>query len=264
MLTRAFDASVRSFDRHRALPDGVPEVIRASVLGAIGGASRPRVLDLGAGTGRIGRAFVTARDDYVGVDLSFPMLRAFVEKRAVPDAPAPRLVQADGRRLPFDDATFDAVLLMQVFGGMGDWRQVLGDVRRVLRPDGAIMIGRTMTPDDGVDSQMRRSLAELLDAMKVKPDLVNVREDAQRWLAEAARSHRCVVAATWKTDRSPRGFLDRHATGARFLRLPQPTRRDSLAQLADWAVLKFGSLDTVCTEEHAFALDIYRFGGADR
>ena len=87
-LTSAFDAAAPTFDRHRALPSGVPEAIRAAILSAIGGA-RPRILDLGAGSGRIGRAFVAAGDDYVGVDLSSGMLRAFAEQA---DAPMPRRI----------------------------------------------------------------------------------------------------------------------------------------------------------------------------
>src|SRR6266851_3692697 len=93
------------------------EAIRAAVLDVLGGTSHPRVLDLGAGSGRIGRAFVAAGDDYVGVDLSLGMLRQFA-RRGDMNGRRPRLLQADGERLPFGDATFDAVLLIQVFGGL--------------------------------------------------------------------------------------------------------------------------------------------------
>src|SRR6185436_13046714 len=88
--------------------------------------ARPRVLDLGAGTGRIGWPFVAAGDDYVGADLSFGMLQAFVQR----SDRRPWLVQADGHRLPFCDASFDAVLLVQVFGGIRDWQQFAAEVRR--------------------------------------------------------------------------------------------------------------------------------------
>src|SRR5215470_4333227 len=99
-----YDAAAAAFDRHRALPDQVPAAIRAAVLAAVGIPS-PCLLDLGAGTGRIGRAFVAAGDDYVGVDLSLGMLREFARYAAPPP-----LAQADGEHLPFGDATFDAVL----------------------------------------------------------------------------------------------------------------------------------------------------------
>ena len=76
-----YDAAAPTFERHRALPDGVPEAIRAAVLEAVD-ASPPRLLDLGAGTGRIGIPFIAARDDYVGVDLSFGMLSEFKRRAA--------------------------------------------------------------------------------------------------------------------------------------------------------------------------------------
>src|SRR4051812_24780441 len=136
-----YDLAAPSFERHRALPDGVPEAIRAAVLEAIG-ASSPRLLDLGAGTGRIGIPFIAARDDYVGVDLSFGMLSEF-KLRAGSSAGALPLVQADGERLPFADASFDAIMLIQVFGGLRGWRRLLTEARRVLRGAGVLVLGRT-------------------------------------------------------------------------------------------------------------------------
>ena len=71
----AFDITAPVYDRHRALPAGVPEKIRLAVLELAAG-PRPSVLDLGAGTGRIGRPFVFAGDRYVGADLSIEGTRA--------------------------------------------------------------------------------------------------------------------------------------------------------------------------------------------
>ena len=75
----AYDAIAPRFERDRALPDGVAEAVRAAVLGAAA-AARPRILDLGAGSGRIGAPFVAAGDDYVGADLSLGMLQAFAAR----------------------------------------------------------------------------------------------------------------------------------------------------------------------------------------
>jgi ubiquinone/menaquinone biosynthesis C-methylase UbiE len=97
----------------------------------------PRVLDLGAGTVRIGAAFVAAGDDYVGVDLSLGMPREFRRRIGA----ASRLAQANGARLPFADATFDAVLTIQVMGALDDWRPLVAEARRVLRPEGALVMG---------------------------------------------------------------------------------------------------------------------------
>src|SRR5262245_15056469 len=107
LLTSAYDDAAPTFDCYRALPIGVPEAIRAAILNSISASSRPHLLDLGAGSGRIGWPFVVAGDDYVGVDLSSGMLREFAQRAATRGGVSPRLVQADGQLLPFRDATFD-------------------------------------------------------------------------------------------------------------------------------------------------------------
>lgn len=251
----AFDSVAPTFDRHRALPDGAPEAIRAAVLNAVEGAS-PRLLDLGAGTGRIGIPFVAAGDDYVGVDLSFGMLCAFAQRGG--SDRAPRLVQADGEHLPFRDATFDAVMLIQVFGGMRGWRRLLVEARRVLRGAGVLVLGRTLAPPDGLDARMKQRLALLLDEIGAPADRTNTRQDAQGWLEQEAHGAR-LVAATWTAKRTPRGFIERHRTGARFSALPAPVKEEALRRLAAWAKTAFGSLDATSTEPHGFELQLFRF-----
>jgi len=152
-----YDTVALSFDRYRALPDGVSAGIRAAILDSISASSRSRVLDVGAGTGRIGRAFVATGDDYVGLDLSSGMLGAFVW-RAKNDGHVPRLVQADGQLLLFADAAYDAVMLIQIFGALRDWRPFLAEAQRVLRSAGALIIGCLLMPADGVDAQVRQRL----------------------------------------------------------------------------------------------------------
>ena len=250
----AFDAAAPRFDRHRALPDGVPAAIRAAVLVGTKVAS-PRLLDLGAGTGRIGRAFVAAGDDYAGIDLSLGMLREFARHMA---AGRPPLAQADGERLPFADATFDAVLMVQVFGGMRGWRRVLAEARRVLRPHGVLMTGRVVAPPDGLDARLRQRLAELLAERRIANERRNVREDAERSLAGAA-TRRAVTVATWSAERTARRYIERQRTGARFAALPAADAEEALAALAAWAIERFGSLDAAVHEAHAFELQIYTF-----
>ena len=251
----AFDGVAPTFERHRAFPDGVPQAIRAAVLKA-GDAASPRLLDLGAGTGRIGWPFVDAGDDYVGLDLSFGMLRAFMQRAG--GGHTPRLVQADGEHLPFRDATFDAVMLIQVFGGMRGWRRLLAEARRVLRGTGVLVLGRTVAPTDGLDARMKQRLARLLDEMGAPADQTNTRTNAQSWLEQVARGTR-LVAAKWTAERTPGGFIERHRIGARFAALPAPLKEEALRRLAAWAETAFGSLDSVSAEPHEFELQLFKF-----
>ena len=247
----AFDVTAPGFDRHRSLPHGVPEAIRSAILSIVD-TPRPRLLDLGAGSGRIGWSFVAAGDDYVGLDLSLAMLHGFSQRCAA------RLVQANGTQLPFRDGSFDAVMLIQVFGGMRGWREVLAEARRVLRAAGALVIGRTVAPADGLDARMRQRLAAILTEMGAARGEGNRREEALRFLEDVASGSR-ISAATWNAKRTPRGFLDRHRTGARFAALPEPIKDAAMSKLAAWAMTTFGSLDRVSREPHSFELSVFRF-----
>ena len=251
----AYDAIAPRFDRDRALPEGVGEAIRVAVRDAAG-VARPRLLDLGAGSGRIGRPFVAAGDDYVGADLSLGMLQAFATR----SERAARLVQADGLLLPFAGATFDAVMLVQVFGGMSAWQAFAGEVCRVLRTPGAVLVGRAVAPEDGVDARMKRQLNVILGEGGGRGG--KARENVEQIFRSRATHSERQVVASWSAQRSPRQFIGRHRTGARFSTLPDAVKDDAMHKLGAWAEQTFGSLDAASSETHSFELHVFRFEGA--
>ena len=250
-----FDSVAPTFDSHRALPSGVPEAIREAVWQSVGNSSGRRVLDLGAGTGRVGRAFVTAGDAYFGADVSIGMLRKFIAQQG-----EAKLVQADGERLPFPNASFDVVLLVQVLSGARAWRRLIGDAQRVLRPGGALIVGQTVGPPDGVDARMKKHLQEHLEKQGAgQLGSGKGRADALAWLASTARIHRRVIAASWTSSRTPREFIERHRTGSRFSTLPPLIQERALEDLRSWAESAFGSLDAMFDEPYVFELQVFEF-----
>jgi ubiquinone/menaquinone biosynthesis C-methylase UbiE len=99
------------------------------------------LLDVPCGFGR--HAVPLARSGYrvVGVDRSQTLLAE--ARRRAGDERWPELVQADYRELPFADESFDAALnLFSSLGYLGDDEdvEVLGQIRRVLRPGGRLVI----------------------------------------------------------------------------------------------------------------------------
>ncbi len=261
MLASRFDSVALSFDRHRALPDEVAREIRRAILASVN-VSRPRLLDLGAGTGRLGRSFVQAGDDYVAVDLSLGMLREFMRKASDGHCGAPLLVQANGEQVPFRDGSFDAVMLVQIFGGMKGWRSLVGEARRVLRQSGVLLMGRWLIPPDGIDEQMKRRVQGLFAEMDLSLELQSTRENAQRWLEATAAQSTRIIAATWRMNRTPREFLDRRSNGAQFSVLPAAVKTEILEKLSAWAARSFGSLDAASSEKHEFELRVFKFADA--
>ncbi len=254
-----FDLVAAEFERHRALPDVVTERIKEAVLSFLDPA-RSSVLDLGAGTGRLGRAFVNAQVPYVGVDASYAMLDRFRLNSISINGPVPSLVQADGCSLPFRNTTFTAVLLAHVLSVSQNWQELLAEARRVLDSDGFLILAQRVGPSNGVDAQLRDQLKTILARMSVEmPEAGKMKRDARTWLGTAAKSQQHLVAATWNSDCAPRDFINRHWTGARFSVLPQEIREESMRRLSEWAIVTFGSLDNSSVEEYGFELDAFRF-----
>ena len=252
--TSTFDVTAPSFDQYRALPRGVPEAIRAAVF-RNAAPQQTRVLDLGAGTGRIGKVFVEANDSYVGLDSSFAMLREFQAQ-----SQSACLLQSDGQQLPFAGDSFDVVMLMQVLSGAQDWLALLHEVRRVLRPRGVVVVGNTATHAAGVDAQLKRRLSEILREMGVAGhEPQKARRQSLEWLESSAAHRNQVRAASWIADRTPREFFIRHRSGARFAALPAAVQEEALQKLSVWTEATLGPLDTAYSEEHAFELEIFEF-----
>lgn len=254
-MTSTFDATASTFERHRALPLGVPEAIRRAIWSAASLTAPARVLDIGAGTGRIGKAFIAAGDSYFGVDTSSAMLREFSAKSA-----NCTLTQADGRDLPFSDGFFDVVLLMQVLSGADDWRGIVIEARRVVRPGGCVAVGNTVPPESGIDKQLKRRLRDILKEMQVdsfRPE--ESQQEALAWLDTSAARHIHSVAVSWIVNATPKEFLQRHRTGARFAGLPPQVQEESLSKLRAWAENTFGSLDAGFQEARSFEVDTFEF-----
>jgi SAM-dependent methyltransferase len=87
---------------------------------------RGTVLDVGCGDGALGRLLSSTAVRWFGLDLSATLLA---------DAPRP-CVRASATRLPFPDASFDAVSALYMLYHLPEPALAVAEARRVLRPDG--------------------------------------------------------------------------------------------------------------------------------
>ncbi len=103
-----------------------------------------RLLDIATGTGVVARAAVQLIGDarsVVGLDPSIGMLLAGREKARLTN------VQAASERLPFRDASFDAIAIGYALRHFADLDCVFRECRRVLRPGGKLLILEITAPE---------------------------------------------------------------------------------------------------------------------
>ena len=110
-----------------------PEVTRA--LGEVSGLA---ILDVGCGTGRHAVRLANAGAKVTGVDFSSGMLD---KARAKPGADAVRFIHQDASgTLPFEPRSFDRVISCLVVDHVSDLARFFGELRRVCRDDGFIVV----------------------------------------------------------------------------------------------------------------------------
>jgi SAM-dependent methyltransferase len=93
-----------------------------------------RLLDVGCGTGHQLARWSADGYEVAGVDGSAEMLA-----HARDNNPGAELREADARRLPFDDASFDRVTSIEVLRYLPDPSLSIREMARVLRPGGACL-----------------------------------------------------------------------------------------------------------------------------
>ncbi len=106
------------------------------VRNRLGQVEATRILDIGIGTGRFAKMLHEFGAKVYGLDVTPEMLAACRS-----EAPYARLVLGRlGSRLPFRNASFDAVLCIRVLKYLDSWDGALGELRRVLRPGGRFVV----------------------------------------------------------------------------------------------------------------------------
>jgi ubiquinone/menaquinone biosynthesis C-methylase UbiE len=91
------------------------------------------VLSVGCGSGELERDLARDGLSVIGIDVSHTMLRA-ARRRGLK-----LLAQADARRLPFPDSTFDAVLFPESIGYVR-LKDVMPEAYRVLKARGSLLL----------------------------------------------------------------------------------------------------------------------------
>ncbi|MFI1994655.1 demethylmenaquinone methyltransferase [Actinoplanes sp. NPDC020271] len=198
-VAEMFDGVARRYDlTNTVLSFGQDRGWRQATRTALGLRPGERVLDVGAGTGistdELGRSGAFA----VGADLSVGMLQA--GRRVRPDVP---LLAGDALKLPFADATFDAVTISFALRNVVDTTAALREFGRVTRPGGRLVVCEFSTPANPAFrtvymQYLMRSLPVVARGVSSNPDAyVYLAESIRAWPDQAGLAGRIVESGPW-------------------------------------------------------------------
>lgn len=113
-----------------------------------------RVLDLCCGTGDLSFELLKRQSqcEIIGADFAFPMLELANQKLRItyPHRESPRFVCADALQLPFASDHFDAAMCAFGARNFEVTAKGLEEMRRVLKPEGKLLILEFMRPQSAV------------------------------------------------------------------------------------------------------------------
>jgi ubiquinone/menaquinone biosynthesis C-methylase UbiE len=199
--------------------------------------SDSRVLEIGAGTGRVALPLAEAGGRVIGLDVSHTMLVSLRDKTDAFRVPA---IVGDGAQLPVSDATCDAVVVARLLYLVPDWRRLLDEARRVLKTGGCLLHewGNGTGSEEWV--QIRERARALFEASGIaEPFHPGARNaaDVDAYLLEhgfelhAVREFDADVSMTLQT------FVDRIVRGecSYTWKAPTDVQQRCLSELVTWA-----------------------------
>lgn len=141
------------------------------------------VLDIGTGAGHTALAFAPAVARVVALDLTRPMLGEVRRNAAARNVANLSVHQGAAEALPFADAVFDLVTCRLTTHHFAALPRAVGEMARVLRPGGRLLIADTMVPED---DELDRAINEI-ETLRDPSHVRNCRPSEWRHMLAAAR-----------------------------------------------------------------------------
>lgn len=255
-----FDGQAERYERRAALPAGVGRAVARAVVTLSGAEPGDLAVEVGAGTGMVGRWLARPPIRYLGFDVAAGMLAVF--RRRLEAAPGERLLAcADGDRCwPVADGAARVIFSSRALHLLAVGH-VAREVRRVARRDGATLItGRLRFAPDGVRDALAQAMRRRLRQHGCRPrggTRMQARLIDTLCQRGAERAFERQRVARWSVSGTLRQAIDdwRGKPGLGGLRPPEPIKRAVLEAVESWARSRLGALDRPFETEVAYVLE---------
>jgi ubiquinone/menaquinone biosynthesis C-methylase UbiE len=140
-----------------------PFITRARLREVLSPSGGERILEVGPGTGyySLPVAHWLGPEGHLDVlDIQQEMLDHTLRRAAEEGISNIAAERADAREMPYPDDTFDAAYLVTVLGEIPDQSAALRELRRVVKPDGRIVVGELFGDPHMVTFRALRERAE--------------------------------------------------------------------------------------------------------
>jgi SAM-dependent methyltransferase len=219
-LSERFAEVAEVYERGRAAY--APAVVGA-IAAELGLAPGARVLDLGAGTGKLTRALLEFGLDVVAVEPLESMRDLLAAKVG-----AERVLDGRAEQIPLPDASVAAVTAADAFHWF-DQPAALAEIRRVLRPGGGLAVSSAM-PDWG-GASWADEVGKLME--KLRPEHPGIEgpwwQDTLRGLGGWTEPREISVITTHPA--TPERFLDFIGSVSWVAAMPANDRADTLSRI---------------------------------
>ena len=215
--SRSFESVAAEYERHR--PEYPAEALRWAA-DRIGLGEGARVLDVGAGTGKLTRGLVALGFEVMAVEPGAPMLHQL--RSAVPEAEA---LEGAAESIPLPDRSADAAFAGQAYHWF-DRKRALPELRRVIKPGGGLALLWNWWDEH---DPLQHELGPLVGYAGHDP----YRDDelpGRPWFRELGRTIVEIVQES-----SPDSLVAYLATASRFLTMEAGERERRLAEVRDIA-----------------------------
>jgi SAM-dependent methyltransferase len=238
--SRSFETVAAEYELRR--PD-YPEEAIGWAAGKLGLGPGARVVDVGAGTGKLTRGLVAGGFEAIAVEPGAPMLEQL--RAAVPEAVA---LEGPAESIPLPDASVDGAFAAQAYHWF-DHTRAVPELNRVIRPGGGLALLWNWWDER---DPLQRELGELIGYAGHEP----YRDEelpAEPWFRELGRT---IIETTGES--SPDDLVGYLATASAFLTAERRDRRESLRAVRKLAS-RYGERFPLPRLTYAFAFERLAF-----